>query len=87
MSELPASNVDVEVEVEEDQDQDIKDVEESGTDNVGDPSVEINVEELISEIEKETAGASDGDAAARRRLDEIMERKRIEKEISDYDDL
>ncbi len=56
------------------------------TDNVGDVSVEINVEELLNQIEEE---CSDEDlrSAARRRLEDIMEKKRAAKELSDYDDL
>jgi len=50
-------------------------------DNVGDISVEINVEELIAKIE-----AGEGDAEAhkkeiRRRLDELEEQRRIEQEL------
>ena len=82
MSELPAAELEIEVEEDEEQD-----VDESSTDNVGDPSVEINVEELINEIERESvAAANGGDSEARRRLDEIMERKRLEKEMAEYDD-
>ena len=50
-------------------------------DNVGDISVEINVEELVAKIE-----AGDDAAAARkkeihRRLEEINERRAVEREI------
>lgn len=57
------------------------------TDNVGDPSVEINVEELISELEAEGLGEPPEDEmAAKRRLEEIMERKRALQELEDFDD-
>ena len=54
-----------------------------GSDNVGDVSVEINVEELIAEFE-----SSQNDEAARRkeirrRLEEIRERKEAMKELED----
>ena len=50
-------------------------------DNVGDISVEINVEELVAKIE-----AGDGDAAEHRkeihrRLEELSEQRRIEAEL------
>ena len=57
------------------------------TDNVGDPSVEINVEELISELEAEGLGEPlEDDVAAKRRLEEIMERKCALQELEDFDD-
>jgi predicted FMN-binding regulatory protein PaiB len=54
-----------------------------GSDNVGDVSVEINVEELIKEFE-----ASQNDEAARkkeirRRLEEIREQREAMKELED----
>ena len=50
-------------------------------DNVGDISVEINVEELVAKIESD-----DGDDAQRkkeihRRLEEIEDRRQVEKEL------
>ena len=56
------------------------------TDNVGDPSVEINVEELISELEVDTAAHADREQAAKRRLEELMEKKRAKRELEDFDD-
>ncbi len=57
------------------------------TDNVGDVSVEINVEELVAEIE-----ASQGDDAhmkmeIRKRLEEIQEEKAASKEIDNTFDI
>ena len=57
------------------------------TDNVGDASVEINVDELISEVE--AAGLPTDhfeEHAARKRLDDILEEKRMSKEFSDFED-
>lgn len=62
-------------------------VEVATTDNVGDPSVEINVEALINEIETEGIGETpECEQAAKRRLEEIMELKRAERELEDFDD-
>ena len=57
--------------------------ETASTDNVGDVSVEINVEELVAEIE-----ASQGDDAhkkkeIRKRLEEIQERRQATKDLGD----
>lgn len=57
------------------------------TDNVGDVSVEINVEELVAEIE-----ASQGDDAhmkmeIRKRLEEIQEQKAAAKELDNTFDI
>lgn len=56
------------------------------TDNVGDPSVEINVEELIHELEVEANSPAGKEQAAKRRLEELMERKRALRELEDFDD-
>jgi predicted FMN-binding regulatory protein PaiB len=57
--------------------------ETANSDNVGDVSVEINVEELVAEIE-----ASQGDDAhkkneIRKRLEDIQEQKQASQEIGD----
>jgi hypothetical protein len=56
------------------------------TDNVGDPSVEINVEELIHELEVDGVTRPGGEQAAKRRLEELMEKKRAKRELEDFDD-
>ena len=57
------------------------------TDNVGDPSVEINVEELIGELEAAGIGeVPECEQAAKRRLEEIMELKRSQRDLEDLDD-
>ena len=61
--------------------------EDDNTDNVGDASVEINLDALIEEVE--AAGLSTehfGGHTARKRLDELLEEKRLRKEFSDFDD-
>jgi hypothetical protein len=62
------------------------DIEEV-TDNVGDPSVEINVEELIGELETQGFGCNiNREQAAKRRLEELMEEKRAQRELEDFED-
>jgi hypothetical protein len=58
----------------------------SETDNVGDPSVEINVEELIHDLEVEGISAAGKEQAAKRRLEELMEKKRAKRDLEDFDD-
>jgi hypothetical protein len=88
---LKESEDDEELEEETD-DADEADAEEDDapaleTDNVGDPSVEINVEELIHELEVQGVVSRQGsELAARRRLEEIMERKRAKRELEDFED-
>jgi len=82
------ADVDVDEEFEEGPSEEIPEEtvvipETENSDNVGDVSVEINVEELVAEIE-----ASQGDDAAkkkevRRRLEEIQEQKIASQEIGD----
>ncbi len=56
------------------------------TDNVGDPSVEINVEELIHELEVDGITRAGKEQAAKRRLEELMELKRSKRDLEDFDD-
>lgn len=65
------------------------DIDDDGddTDNVGDPSVEINVENLIKELEADGfVSQLDKEQNARKRLEELMERKRAMRELEDFDD-
>jgi hypothetical protein len=56
-------------------------------DNVGDPSVEINVESLIRELEADGyVDRIDREKTTRKRLEELMERKRAIRELEDFDD-
>jgi len=66
-----------------------EDTDEEGggeTDNVGDPSVEINVEDLIHELEVEGIARASGEQAAKRRLEELMEKKRSKRDLEDFED-
>jgi hypothetical protein len=79
---------DAEVDIDEEITEETVVLTETGvTDNVGDVSVEINVEELVAEIE-----ASQGDDAhmkmeLRKRLEEIQEQKAAAKEIDNTFDI
>jgi hypothetical protein len=53
--------------------------------NVGGVSVEINVEELVSDIEQAKEPTKDG-AAARRRLEALLEEKRLSRLLDEDDD-
>jgi hypothetical protein len=57
------------------------------TDNVGDISVEVNVEDLIAELEAEGKGsAGPPGSSARRRIEDILDEKRVAREIQDLED-
>jgi hypothetical protein len=58
------------------------------TDNVGDASVEVNVEELIHELEVQGVhpNRQGSELAAKRRLEELMEKKRAKRELEDFED-
>ena len=77
-----------EVEDEDDKESTEEDSSEAAaeTDNVGDASVEINVEELIHELEVDNGSRPGREQAAKRRLEELMEKKRAKRELEDFDD-
>lgn len=57
------------------------------TDNVGEQSIEINVESLIAELEAESQqGKAPEMHCARRKLEDFLERKRIAQELEDFED-
>ncbi len=57
--------------------------ETTNSDNVGDVSVEINVEELVAELESSHGDDAHKKEEIRRRLDEIQEQKRATQETGD----
>ncbi len=58
------------------------------TDNVGEISVEINVEDLISELEADLNIVPDAKGAScRKRLEDILEKKRGAHDLNEIDDL
>ena len=56
------------------------------TDNVGEASVEIDVESLVAEFESEAGHGVDRSGRVRRRLEAILARKRRHAELMDFDD-
>jgi hypothetical protein len=56
------------------------------TDNVGEGSVEIDVESLIADVEAEASEGVDASGRIRRKLDAVLERKRRHEEMVDFDD-
>jgi hypothetical protein len=76
-----------EVEEEEEDDAEEGDGETvAETDNVGDPSVEINVEALIHDLEVDGVVRPCREQAAKRRLEELMEQKRAKRDLEDFED-
>ena len=72
---------------EDDPEDEIGTIEAPSTDNVGEPSVEINVEKLISELQAEgLSEVPDRGLYAKRRVEELMDRKRAQQEVEDFDD-
>lgn len=57
------------------------------SDNVGDLSIEVNVEDLIARLEAESKGGAPSSSSARRKIEDILEEKRIAREIMDIEDL
>ncbi|MEO8464442.1 MAG: hypothetical protein ABI640_03810 [Gammaproteobacteria bacterium] len=75
-----------EAEEEEAEAEESEPVVAEATDNVGDPSVEINVEELIHELEVDGLVEPGKEQAAKRRLELLMEEKRAKRDLEDFDD-
>lgn len=68
-------------------DDDSLEVEAAITDNVGEQSIEINVESLVAELEAESRQDKAPDLlCARRKLEDYLERKRIAQELEDFED-
>ncbi len=57
-----------------------------GTENVGETSVEIDVEELIAELESESGYRGADEKSARKRLEEVLEERRVAHELEDIED-
>ena len=76
----------VEEEEDEEAEEEVSEAAPAETDNVGDPSVEINVEELIQELEVDGLTQPAREQAAKRRLEELMEKKRAQRDLEGFDD-
>lgn len=61
--------------------EDVVVADDDGNDNVGDMSVEINVEELVAKIESDDASETARKREVRRRLEELEEKQRSAKEL------
>ncbi len=60
--------------------------DDDDNDNVGQASVEINVESLIAEIEQEKAKGTDSYGDLRNRLDEMLEQKKHKHDFDGFDE-
>ncbi|MFQ5636049.1 MAG: hypothetical protein ACE5G3_12065 [Gammaproteobacteria bacterium] len=61
--------------------------ESTGTSNVGDPSVELDVEEIIAELEADMGmQPSQQNANPRKRLEELLEERRAARELEELDE-
>jgi hypothetical protein len=56
------------------------------TDNVGEASVQLDVESLVAEFEAEASVGVDSDGRVRRKLEAVLERKRRHEELVDFND-
>lgn len=80
--DIPVDEIDDDIEDEDvDEDNDVEEMDDDDDDNVGDISVEINVEELVAKLE-----ATDSDDVARRReirrrLEELEEMRRANRDL------
>ncbi len=73
--------------IEEDVELDDVAVDSGGsTDNVGETSVEFDVEDLIAEVEAEVPDGVDSDGKMRKRLEEVLEKKQSDEELTDLED-
>lgn len=82
--DVSESPEDVEAEAPEDE---TVDTDAVISDNVGEQSIEINVENLIAELEAESQhGHAPELQCARRKLEDYLERKRIARDLEDFDD-
>lgn len=84
-----ADGFDADVEVEEGSDEleNQSDVAEGSSDNIGEQSVEINVENLIAELEAESHRGRKPDVqCARQKLEDYLERKRTARDLEDFED-
>ena len=77
--------------VEPDQAEDIQEESLVESDNIGETSVEFDVEELIAELEAETPSSVDYNEQAHKeqahkRLEKILEQRQAAREVADLDD-
>jgi hypothetical protein len=59
----------------------------ANTSNVGDPSVELNVDEIVAELEADMGKPpSDKHQNSRKRLEELLEERRAARELDELDE-
>ncbi len=75
----------VDIDDDEEDNEDLTDTQILTSTNLSDDSVEINVEQLVSDIESVQSGGDDS-AAARRRLEAILEEKKLMKAMRDLEE-
>ncbi|MEL7539059.1 MAG: hypothetical protein AAFZ58_03940 [Pseudomonadota bacterium] len=83
-TDLTDDNVDKDIDDEVDESE-MTDTQILTSSNLSDDSVEINVEQLVTDIETVQSGGTDV-AAARRRLESLMEEKRLVQAMRDLDE-
>jgi hypothetical protein len=71
--------------LEVDEDFESEEVESDVSDNIGETSVEFNVDDLIAELEAERASQGHHECP-RKKLEEILEQRRIARDLEDMDD-
>ena len=72
--------------IEIDDDDELKaEKDNASTSNVGETSVEINIEELIAELEFEGMCTQPPESSARKKLEDVLEQRRIAQELEDMD--
>jgi hypothetical protein len=72
--------------IEIDDDDELKaEKDNASTSNVGETSVEINIEELIAELELEGMCTQQPESSARKKLEDVFEQRRIAQELEDMD--
>ena len=88
MSANTAEEQQAETQAETEDTQETEALQVKDTDNVGDASVEINVEELINELEADglTGDCTSEHLEKKKRLEDLMEERRSQRDLEDFDD-
>lgn len=79
------TGAEVEVDIDSEDNEELTETDILRSDNIGDVSVEINVEQLVSDIESVQTGGADA-ADARRRLDKLRDEKELVKAMRELDE-
>ena len=80
--DIPVDEFDEDIEDDDlDDDDDVEDLDDDDDDNVGDISVEINVEELVAKLEATNSDDVARKREIRRRLEELEEMRRASRDL------